>query len=122
MAYAAGMGYSIRSRVIIADRQRRRQEARLEAERAAAEAVAEYHRQFLDRHRAAEFLGVSVHRLKRMQTAGQAPVVVKLGDAKQARVLWPIGELVEFKADPVAYLETRAERMAAWAKATANDE
>jgi hypothetical protein len=92
----------------MAQRYRDRQAARLEAERAAAEVEAEYHRQFLDRRRAAEFLGISIHKLKRLQTAGQAPVGIKRGDAKQARIVWPLEELVAYRADPIAYLAARA--------------
>jgi hypothetical protein len=74
----------------------------------AAEGRLRARRQFLDRRRAAEFLGISTHKLKRLQTAGQAPVGIKRGDAKQARVVWPLEELVAYRADPAAYLAARA--------------
>jgi hypothetical protein len=98
------MGLSIRSRRVVAARALERHMARLAAAEAAAAAAAEYEASFLDRHRAAAFLGISPHRLKRLMTAGRAPRFLKRGDDKQARVIWPIEELERYRADPAAYL------------------
>jgi len=98
------MGLSIRSRRVVAALAIQRQSARQAAAEAAAAAAAEYEASFLDRHRAAAFLGISVHRLKRLMAAGHAPAYLKRGDDKQARTVWPREELERYRADPAAYL------------------
>ena len=102
------MGISIMAREWLQEDRRRRDAERLAAEQAAQAAAEAYHAEFLDRQRAADFLGLSVHKLKRLVAEGRAPACVKNGEAKQATVRWPIAELRAYKADPVAYVAARA--------------
>ena len=86
----------------------RRRAAERNAERDAAERqrqaeAAEYFRTHLDRERAAEFLGISTHRLKRLMAAGTGPACQKSGPHKQSPVVWTLAELERWKADPAAY-------------------
>ncbi len=104
------MGLSIRAQRIVAEQGRLKREARAAAEREAQAAEAAMHAEFYDRHRAAEFLGLSVHKLKRLMASGKGPACVKAGETKQAVVRWPIGELQAYKADPLAYVAARAGR------------
>jgi hypothetical protein len=99
---------SIRSRRIAVEMAREKQAARLAAEQATQAAAEAYHATFYDRQRAADFLGLSVHQLKRLMAAGRGPAFVKSGDAKQAHVRWPVDELRAWKADPAAYVAERA--------------
>jgi len=102
------MAYSIRAREVVA-RMAAERARDLAAARLAAEALeARHHATYLDRHRAAAYLGMSVHRLKRMMTAGTAPACIKRGTSQQAKVVWDIAELDLWKADPRAYLAERA--------------
>jgi len=101
------MGLSIRSQRLMFERRRQRDAERRAAEQAAAAAAEAYRAAFYDRQRAADFLGISVHRLKRIMGAGLGPACVKRGEAKQARCLWPIEELRAFKADPSGYVARR---------------
>jgi hypothetical protein len=102
------MGLGIRAREWLREDRRRRLAERLAAEQAAQAAAEAYHAEFLDRQRAADFLGLSVHKLKRLMASGKGPTCVKNGDTKQAVVRWPIGELRAYKADPVGYVAARA--------------
>lgn len=102
------MGLSIRAKRFLDEQNRLKREARAAAEQAAQAAAERYEAEFLDRARAAEFLGISVHRLRRLITAGTGPAYVKNGDTKQATVRWPIGELRAWKNDPAAYVAARA--------------
>jgi hypothetical protein len=102
------MGYSLRERAFRKELARLEHENRLQAERAAQAAAEAYHAEFYDRQRAADFLGISVHKLKRLMAAGKGPSCLKLGDAKQATVRWPIGELRVYRADPAAYVAAKA--------------
>jgi hypothetical protein len=61
----------------------------------------------LDRERAAAFLEISTHRLKRLMAAGTGPACVKRGDTKQATVRWRLDELAAWKANPAAYIAAR---------------
>lgn len=106
------MGLSIRAKRIVDEQNRLKREARAAAEQAAQAAAEAYHAEFLDRERAAEFLGISVHKLRRLITAGTGPAFIKHGDTKQATVRWPIAELRAWKADPAAYLAQRARQAA----------
>lgn len=112
----------IRVRQLIAERARQRLQARLAQEAADRELVAKYEHDFLTRERAAVHLGISIHQLRRQITAGTSPAYIKHGAAAQGTVRFPRAELDDYLADPAAYLETRAERMDAWAKAAAADE
>ena len=102
------MGLSLRAREWLREQQRQRDAERLAAEQAAQAAAEAYHAEFYDRQRAADFLGISVHKLKRLMAEGRAPACVKNGETKQATVRWPIAELRAYKADPVAYVAARA--------------
>lgn len=106
------MGLGIRAQRYVNEQTRIKREARAAAERAAQAASEAYHAEFLDRQRAADFLGISVHRLRRLITAGTGPAYVKNGTSKQATIRWPISELRAWKADPAAYLAERARRAA----------
>lgn len=101
---------SIRSRRIAAELAREKQAARLAADEAAQAAAEAYHATYYDRQRAADFLGLSVHQLKRLMAAGSGPACVKSGNTKQAHVRWPVDELRAWKADPAAYVAERAAR------------
>ena len=91
----------------------RKMSAERYAQRAAADAQRQaeadaYHAAFLDRERAAAFLGISVHRLKRLMAAGTGPACQKNGDTKQATVRWPISELQAYRDDPAVYVTARS--------------
>lgn len=103
------MGLSLRAQAYLREQVRRRLAERLAAAQAAQAAAEAYHAEFYDRQRAADFLGISTHKLKRLMAAGTGPACVKRADAKQAHVRWPIGELRAWKADPEAYLAARAQ-------------
>ena len=105
------MGLSIRARRWLLEQRRIRQEAREAAAAERERLAAEYHDEFLDRTRAAEYLGISVAKLRRLITAGTAPRYLKRGDSQQARTVWPREELERYLADPSAYVrELLAER------------
>ncbi len=102
------MGLSLRARAWVREQQRLRIAERQAAEQAAQAAAEAYDREFYDRQRAADFLGISIHRFKRLVAAGKGPACVKAGNTKQAPVRWPIDELRAWKADPTAYVADRA--------------
>lgn len=106
------MGLGIRAQRVVDERRRQRLQARLAAEQAAQAAAEAYHAEYLDRQRAADFLGLSVWQLKRLMAAGKAPSCVKHGETRQATVRWPIAELTAYRADPAAYLAARARQAA----------
>lgn len=97
------MAYSERARRVVAERARIRNEQRDAAERQRQAEADAYHATHLCRERAAEFLQISVHRLKRLMAAGTGPACIKRGDTKQATVRWPLAELEAWKADPRGY-------------------
>ena len=101
------MAYSIRAQRVVAERARQRRAAQAAAEQAAHAAADAYHAAYLDRERAADVLGISVHKFKRLVLAGKGPVCVKNGTAKQATVRWPLEELTAYKSDPAAYVAAR---------------
>ena len=101
------MAYSERARRLVAERSRIRNEQRAADERQRQADAAEYHRTHLDRERAAEFLEISVHRLKRLMAAGTAPTCQKAGPHKQSPVVWRLDELERWKADPRGYIAAR---------------
>jgi hypothetical protein len=106
------MGMSLRAKEWLRQDKLRRDAERQAREQAAHAAAQAYHAEFLDRHRAAEFLGISVHQLKRLVAAGNAPACVKRGTAKQATVRWPIAELRAYRDDPAAYVAAKAKQEA----------
>lgn len=91
------MGLSLRAREWLDNEMRLKAAAKREAEQEQQRLEAEYHATFLDRTRAAEYLGISVHKLRRMITAGTLPAPIK-GEHKQSPPRWHIDHLREFKA------------------------
>ena len=104
------MTVSIRTQRWLAEQGRKRHEERQAAEQAAKAAAEAYHAEFLDRQRAADFLGLSVHQFKRLVASGRGPSCVKNGTTKQATVRWAIGELRAYRDDPAAYVAARAKQ------------
>lgn len=102
------MGLSLRAQAWLRQDQARRAAERHAAEKAAQAAAEAYHAEWLDRERAAAFLGMSTHRLKRLMAAGTGPACVKNGETKQSTVRWNIAELRAWAADPRAYIAARA--------------
>jgi hypothetical protein len=103
------VAYSERARRLVAERARVRNEQRAAAEKASQDEREAYFATHLDRHRAADFLGCSVHRLKRLMSSGTGPVCEKAGQTKQSPVVWKLSELQEWRDDPRAYLARRAQ-------------
>ena len=101
------MGLAKRAQALIHKQVIERAEKRAAEARQRQAAADEYHRLFLGRERAAEFLGISVHRLKRLMTAGTGPTCLKNGTTKQSGVVWPLSELEAWKADPRGYIAAR---------------
>ena len=91
------MGLSLRARAWMDEQLRMKAAARRDAEREQQRLEAEYHATFLDRTRTAEYLGISVHKLRRMITAGTLPAPIK-GEHKQSPPRWHIDHLRDFKA------------------------
>ncbi len=87
---------------------RQKAAARQAAERERQAAAEAYHAEFLDRQRAADFLGLSVHKFKRLTLAGKGPSCVKNGETRQATVRWHVDELRAYRDDPAAYVAARA--------------
>ena len=104
------MGYSERARRLVAERARVRNAQRAAAEKASQDERDAYFATHLDRHRAADFLGCSVHRLKRLMSSGTGPACQKAGQTKQSPVVWELSELQEWRDDPRAYLARRAQK------------
>jgi hypothetical protein len=102
------MGLRIRARRWAAEQARKRDEERRAAEPAAQAAAEAYHAEFLDRQRAADFLGISVHQFKRLEARGKGPSCVKNGETRQATVRWWISELQAYRDDPAAYIARSA--------------
>jgi hypothetical protein len=91
------MAYSIRVREMLAQRAAEKLAAREAAEREQQRLEAEHHATFLNRARAAQYLGISIDKLRRMITAGTLPAPIK-GEHKQSPPRWHIDHLREFKA------------------------
>lgn len=101
------MAYSERARRLVAERARVRNAQRAAAELAAQAEADAYHATHLDRERAAAFLQISTHRLKRLMAANTGPACQKSGPHKQSPVVWTLAELERWKADPAAYIAAR---------------
>jgi hypothetical protein len=101
------MGLAQRAQRIVDERARQRYAERAAAERQRQAEAAAYHATHLDRERAAAFLEISVHRLKRLMAAGTAPACQKSGPHKQSPVVWRLDELERWKADPRGYIAAR---------------
>jgi hypothetical protein len=106
------MGRSIRERAILQQRAKEKHERRMAVEAELAEAAAAFHRDYLDRERAAAACGVSVHTWKRWQMAGKGPTPLKVGDTKQSRTFWAATDITEYLRDPAGYNRRRAESAA----------
>ena len=91
------MAYSIRVREMLAQRAAEKLAAREAAEREQQRLEAEHHATFLNRARAAQYLGISIDKLRRMITAGTLPAPIK-GEHRQSPPRWHIDHLREFKA------------------------
>ena len=91
------MGMSIRSRQVAARWAAERRAAKLKADQERLRLEAEHHATFLDRTRTAEYLGISLPKLRRMITAGSLPAPIK-GEHKQSPPRWHIDQLRAFKA------------------------
>lgn len=97
------MGLSIRARRWLDEQQRQRAADRAAAEAARDAAREKFHRDWMDRHRVADALRVSVHKLKRMTAAGLGPTPAKSGDTKQSRTYWHREEVAAYLANPAQY-------------------
>lgn len=91
------MGLSIRARAWLDEQLRQKAAAKREAESQRERLEAEHHATFLDRTRTAEFLGISMPKLRRMITAGTLPAPIK-GEHKQSPPRWHIDQLRACKA------------------------
>ena len=101
------MGYSLRTAAYIREQNRLKAERRA-AEMAEAQRVREtFHRDFLDRNRAAAALGLSIHGFKRAQLAGKGPSPTKMGTTPQSRTFWHRDEIARYLANPAAYELTK---------------
>ena len=88
---------------MLKERAREKHERRA-AQLAAAEAEREaFHRDYLDRDRAAAALGISVNTLRRWITSKRGPTPCKAGDTMQSRTFWAAAEIAEYLRDPAAY-------------------
>lgn len=112
----------IRVRQLIAERARQRLQARLAQEAADRAMIEKDERDYLTRERAAAYLRISLHQLRRQITAGTSPAYIKRGTTAQAAIRFPRSELAAYLADPAGYMATRNERMAALAAAAAADD
>ena len=88
----------------------RKREARAAADQADQAEAARHEAEFLDRQRAADFLGLSIHQFKRLHATGKGPACVKAGDSPQSPVRWTLTDLRAFKDDPAAYVAAMAKR------------
>jgi hypothetical protein len=88
------MGMSLRAQAWLREQQLRRAAER----RAAQEAAEAHHAEWLDRYRAAEVLGVSVHQFKRLVASGRGPAGVKSVSTKQSPVRWRRTDLIRWQA------------------------
>lgn len=116
------MGLSLRAARVVRERAAARLAARLDEQRRASEQAAWLHDRWLSRDRAADYLGLSVHQLRRAITRGDSPAYAKLGgDHKQAPVRFLVDHLAEYVQDPDQHLAHRAERMTQAAELVAAD-
>lgn len=57
----------------------------------------------VSRRIASEITGLAPSTLKKLGTQGRGPAFIKLGTSKQARTLYRVDEIENWKRDPVAY-------------------
>lgn len=97
------MPVSLRAQAYLRREAERKRQHRAEQLQAVELERKNFHRDYLDRTRAAAALGVSVHALKRWQLSGRGPTPTKMGAARQARTFWHRQEIARYLADPVKY-------------------
>jgi hypothetical protein len=82
------MGESIMARRYRAKLAAERLESQLAADDDARATLDAWHRDWLDRRRAAARLGIAERTLKAWQLARRGPAPVKFGECRQSRVAW----------------------------------
>lgn len=97
------MGESIMVRRYRAKLAAERLRERLQADEAAADELARFRAEWLDRDRAAAALGITVRTLKQWGLERRGPLPVKAGEHRQSRCLWARADIDAFLADPVAF-------------------
>lgn len=97
------MGESIMARRYRAKLAAERLESQLAADADARATLDAWHRDWLDRRRAAARLGIAERTLKAWQLARRGPAPVKFGTCRQSRVAWRSSDIVAFLADPAAF-------------------
>lgn len=98
---------SIRAARYRAQRAAERLHERLTADADARATLDAWHRDWLDRRRAAARLGIAERTLKAWQLAGKGPSPVKFGTCRQSRVAWRAADIDAFLADPTAFARDR---------------
>jgi hypothetical protein len=91
------MGLSKRAQAWVHQQAILKAQERLKAQQEQERLEAEYHSTYLNRARTAQYLGISIDKLRRMITAGTIPAPIK-GEHKQSPPRWHIDHLREFKA------------------------
>jgi predicted DNA-binding transcriptional regulator AlpA len=94
---------SIRAARYRAQRAAERLHERLTADADARATLDAWHRDWLDRRRAAARLGIAERTLKAWQLAGKGPRPVKFGTHRQSRVAWRAADIDAYLTNPVAY-------------------
>lgn len=94
---------SIRTARYLAQRAAARLQERLTADADARATLDAWHRDWLDRRRAAARLGITPRTLKAWQRAGKGPTPVKFGTQRQSRVAWRAADIDAYLADPIAH-------------------
>ena len=97
------MAASIRVQRLTAKLAAERLERRLTADDDARATLDAWHRDWLDRRRAAARLGIAERTLKAWQLARRGPAPVKFGTCRQSRVAWRSSDIDAFLADPAAF-------------------
>jgi|LauGreDrversion4_2_1035121.scaffolds.fasta_scaffold24176_6 hypothetical protein len=94
---------SIRTQRLMAKLAAERLERRLTADADARATLDAWHRDWLDRRRAAARLGITPRTLKAWQLAGRGPAPVKFGPFRQSRVAWRASDIDAFLGNPGAF-------------------
>lgn len=97
------MGYSLREREVMKRRAQEKHERRERQQTEHAKALAQFQESYWDRHRTAGALGISIHRLKRLQAEGRGPTALKMGPTPQSRTYWEAADVREYLRDPRGY-------------------
>lgn len=106
------MGESIMVRRYRAKLAAERLRERLQADEAAAEELARFRADWLDRERAAAALGITVRTLKQWGLEGRGPMPVKAGEHRQSRCLWARADIDAFLRDPQGFEAAKRAREA----------